>query len=98
MAENAESMPASAQPRLDIRPAKIPASLAASGLAADDRSARPNELWRRNAATPMATSGDRMSMPEYAGVTSRAPTANFGRNDGSGKFAPEATLELIAEA
>src|SRR2546423_930045 len=81
IAVNAENAPARAHASEDILEANTPDIRAVSGAAAAARNASPYRLRRRNTARAITSSGPRMSIAEYDGVTSNAPMRNVGRND-----------------
>ena len=64
MAVSAANPPAIAHAIELIRPAKMPAIRAASGLAADVRRASPHRLHLRNTAKTTTTMGDSSSIPK----------------------------------
>src|SRR5204862_7333057 len=98
IAVNADSAPAIAHDSDDIRPAKMPAIRAASGLAAAARIARPKRLRLRNNAIANTMMGESSSIPVYDGVTRKTSIVNVGRPVGSGKTEPEEALLLMTAA
>src|SRR5581483_6774538 len=84
IALKADSAPAIAHARDDMRLAKTPDMRAASGFAAAARMASPNLLRFRKSAMAITKIGERISIPEYACVTSRGRKLNTGSHDGCG--------------
>src|SRR5213592_1591702 len=78
IAVNPDNAPAIAHASEDMRLAKTPDMRAASGFAAAARIASPNLLRLRKNAMAMTAIGDRISIPEYARVTSRGPKLRCG--------------------
>src|SRR4051812_32727926 len=97
MAVNADTIPARAHASDDMRPAKMPAMRAASGLADAARMPRPKRLRRRNTARAMTTMGPNTSMPMYACVSRRAPRLNSGSPGGLGYLNPADAVGLKAK-